>query len=420
MVNTFIHPNWDVVLLDYPIALLTSGVVIELINLIRPRERFRSAGRWMILLGALLSFVTLSLGIYAYRDVVSTVPTEPNYKWSQVVERSPWNDQQWRLMTRHIWLNSIAVAIFLVVVALWLSGNDEWRKKFYALLLIALLVGVGLMTAGAWHGGEAVFRYGTAVNFDVLKSSQAVAEKTSETGRPLEPVVERLRGTAVTEQTKGINYYIPPLQLHIELAGFVIAVIIVALGISLRRMERAMNLAGSTGNPVSPGTSTGSVTSNPAAPGTIPTPEPTVPVSPSLLWLVALLIGLGTAVVGAWTVLGSFTATTLKADWEILGRSDYRRLLMHVITGVSIIVLVIALAIITKYFRRQYRLISIMIILVMVISALQMWSGVLMLYDSPSGPLLRFSVAEAKAETQTRQKSPPTPPATNPSTSPGQ
>jgi len=94
--------------------------------------------------------------------------------------------------------------------------------------------------------------------------------------------------------------------------------------------------------------------------------------------------------------------------------------LMHVITGVSIIVLVIALAIITKYFRRQYRLISIMIILVMVISALQMWSGVLMLYDSPSGPLLRFSVAEAKAETQTRQKSPPTPPATNPSTSPGQ
>ncbi len=402
MTDTFIHPNWHVILIHYPIGFLTTGVIFELISLIWYRERFRAAGRWMILIGALSSVVTLTSGIYAFRDVVSTVPAEPDYKWHYVVDHTVLSSQQWTLMSRHIWYTSFAVFCFLLVIALWLSGREERRRRFYVPLLILLLIGVGLMAVGGWYGGESVFRYGTAVNYNVIR-----------TEKPVEYVS--------TEIPSGVAYYIPPLQLHIVMAGAVIALMVAASGLYLRRWERATDMqearSGSTGTNPPFGPGTGSITEATTGRPTIPVPEPSTAVSPAMLWLVGVLAALGTAVAGVWAVVGKFSSAALSNNWNTLDQPEHRRLLMHVITGGLLILLAITLSIVTKFFRSQYKLASILIIIVMVVAALQVYSGILILYDSPEGSMIRFS-AKSEGAQILRHAEPPAPPAR--STAPAQ
>ena len=52
MPNELIHPNWHVVLVHYLIALLTLGLAIELLSFLYRRSTLRTAGRWMLLIGA--------------------------------------------------------------------------------------------------------------------------------------------------------------------------------------------------------------------------------------------------------------------------------------------------------------------------------------------------------------------------------
>src|SRR4051794_26030864 len=164
MSGEFITPNWHVLLIHYPIALLTLGVLLELGTLCCPRSAARSAGRWMILLGALSAIPTGVLGIYALRDAAVPGPGDPEpMPWRQVVDRSPLSAAQWEFLSRHAWLNGLAVAAFLLAVLAWLVSAPAWREKLYWPLLGLLLVGLALLPAGAWHGGEAVYRYGTAV-----------------------------------------------------------------------------------------------------------------------------------------------------------------------------------------------------------------------------------------------------------------
>ena len=52
MRETFIHPNFHVILIHYPLGLLTLGVLIETLCAVWRHPSLRSAGRWMLLLGA--------------------------------------------------------------------------------------------------------------------------------------------------------------------------------------------------------------------------------------------------------------------------------------------------------------------------------------------------------------------------------
>src|SRR5678815_5910799 len=99
----FINPNWHVILIHYPIGLLTIGLVVEIISCFKPKGGFRAAGRWMIAIGAVLAVPTLTSGLYAFRDTVSNDPIMLEQNWHEVAADSPWNDTQWEFMSRHIW-----------------------------------------------------------------------------------------------------------------------------------------------------------------------------------------------------------------------------------------------------------------------------------------------------------------------------
>src|SRR4051812_46834880 len=190
----FINPNWHVILIHYPIALLTIGLIVEIISVFKPKGGFRAAGRWMIAIGAVLALPTLTSGLYAFRDTVSNDPIMMGEHWHDLAHDSPWKPQQWEFMSRHIWYMAIATALALVILFLWLSNPDHIRRKLYWILLPALVAACGLIAMGAWHSGEAVYRYGTAV--------QAV--------NPNPPSADFKRDQ---------DYYAHPLQVHVVLAG---------------------------------------------------------------------------------------------------------------------------------------------------------------------------------------------------------
>ncbi len=221
MSNQFITPNWHPLLLHYPIALLILGVLIEIFTSGCTRSGLRVAGRWMMLLGAMLAVPTITAGIYAFRGVVVPGNIDIDQQWHQVVQQSAWSQQHWTIMANHIRLNTFAVVLFLAAMVFGLAGSDAWRRSARLPLLLVMLVGVGLMGAGAWYGGELVYRLGTGV---------ATA--------PTSPAGETVRHS--------IRYYIPPLQLHMVLAGFVGALVVVAFALTIRRWQLDALAAGSS------------------------------------------------------------------------------------------------------------------------------------------------------------------------------
>lgn len=382
MTNEFISPNWHVVLLHSPLGLLTVGVLIEIISCVCPKGGFRAAGRWMMLLGALLAIPTATLGIYAFRDVVTPAPVTVGPHWQQIVQQSKWSDVQWEFMEDHIWMNSVAVVLVLVAVVFYLGGSDRWRRSARLPLLLVMLAGVGFLAAGAWHGGELVYRYGTAVG-----TTDALA---------------------APEAARTVQYYAPPLQLHLAVAGFTAAFIVGAFGLMIRRgqldsaalvpLARERPLVapaiGPAGEPVSQAERVELRSAGPYGEERVAPPPP---VYPGWFWLGAALVGLGTAVAGYWSLAGYFTREAFEDNLHELGEADHRRLLVHVIFGVSLIVLSLILAGLVRFARRWRVLAGILGSLVLLLLAGQVWLGILMTYDGYSGPLVSFASEGAAA-----------------------
>jgi len=379
MVEKFINPNWHVIFIHYPLGLLIVGLVIELLSLHWQRERFRAAGRWMIAIGGLMSVVAALAGIYAFRNVVISGPTNPDFKWTALAAMNHWNAMQWKYLTAHIWFNSFSVLIFIAVVALWLSRGDEWRAKFHWLMLLLLIIGTGLVMTGAWYGGEMVYRYGTAVRYHEPTQTQPAVNVGPEAR---EDPAKGGKAEEEEEGGEGLAWVVPPLQLHVVIAGVTAALGIVALGLTFHGWSRSL---------VSPDTTVART----APPGATPLPEITR-LPAARFWIAALVTGAITAVAGVWSVLGVFSVAGLKEDWKMLIASDHRRLLVHVIAGVCLIVLTIILAIVNRLTQGRHRLKAVFVGLFLVAVFIQVWLGTLMLFDSHEGPLTGFSAKAAE------------------------
>jgi uncharacterized membrane protein len=396
MVNQFITPNWHPMFLHYPIALLMLGVLIEIFTFAVPRGGLRAAGRWMMLLGSLLAIPTVVLGIYAFRSVVVPGDLEPGLRWQQVVQASPWSAEQWDFAKNHIWFNSFAVVLFVVATVFWLAGSDNWRRSARLPLLLVMLVGVGLMSVGGWYGGELVYRFGTGV-----------------VAAPTPPAGETLK--------HDVAYYIPPLQLHLALAGFVGAIVIAAFGLMIRRWQLdSMSLVPLSREPypVTPGVPSEGEPIGPAERAELRSDLPhgrgrpvvaPAKVYPGWFWLTAFVLAIGTALAGAWSVLGVFTREALEHNWEELQEADHRRLAVHVIFGVSIIVLSLVLAGLVRFARRWKVLAGILGSLALLLIGGQIWLGTLMLYDAHSGPPLGFAEVSLPAAPPTQPQGEPRP-----------
>jgi hypothetical protein len=115
------------------------------------------------------------------------------------------------------------------------------------------------------------------------------------------------------------------------------------------------------------------VVTTPAAPLAL------VPTQTSRYWLLAALFGVMTFVTGLWLInVWSWP------DLQKMLRGENRNM-YHSILGTSIIVLTVVLAVITRIARRGKAVISAFSILLFLVVALQIWVGILLMFDGPKG-----------------------------------
>ena len=83
---------------------------------------------------------------------------------------------------------------------------------------------------------------------------------------------------------------------------------------------------------------------------------------------------------------------SIKGDLVEHGRDGW-----HLILGLAIVVLPLILALVTRWTPRNRIIVGALAILLGVAIAGQLWLGVLLMYDTPDGPLTHFNRAESPA-----------------------
>jgi len=449
----FVNPNLHVALVHYPLALLISGTLIELFSFLWRRHGFRAAGRWMILLGAFSGIPTALSGVYALSDVarMGLDPSTAGGTWKEVAAASSLSAAQWQMLRKHLLYQLWAVIVSVTAVVVWIACSDRWRERLHLPLLVLLLVGVVLTSAGAWHGGEAVYRYGTGVlgqaqaptaplappmqdQIQPPAQTQPVESPQPPTPEPAAPdaapataptttasasvAVESVNiwtaqasadvtgeGAAARAQRRlaeQVEYYLPPLQIHMVLAGTAIAIALASLGLSIRKITQGPPvtqvdaIAAALGPPP---TLIGGDTPDTLVESAPPPPDPAdrnlLPVPAARFWVLTALLGLLAAAAGAWALASAADNWSFAVLWkEIIlanARAGERRQMAHVISGLVIVLEPLLLAMQTRWAPRQKWLLTVLALLLLGAVGFQIWLGTLLLFDTPQGRLTSFN-----------------------------
>ena len=396
----FVNPNYHVILIHYPLGVFVLGVIMELLGMVFwRRSSARIAARWMILIGALLSLPAATSGIYALLDVGKQMGTA---KAALYAER-------YAYLKRHVWVMGIATIIAVFSSVVWLAANNRWRKTLWPPCFIGVLIAWGLMTYGAWFGGETIYRQGTAVA--LIRYKTTTEDETTIAKPALKPVKEPELSYEPDERYHTIvNYFVAgELQTHIIVSGFAFAAVMGALGLSLRRMTtlraaEAADLAAieqqeeGTVAVVQKRRVTDDVTVvrslNPDA--VVDPQESRLPVI--RFWLLALLVVLATAVLGYWQMSNKsfFEPSGWRAFVNDIKPHDQRHF-VHLILGLSLAVIALLFMIAAVAMPRRPLVLLVLSALAVLVIAAQVWVGVLLTFDD-EGPLTHFNKAEEQTD----------------------
>ena len=403
--DKFILPNFHVILVHFPLGLLLIGVAIELFSFPWRHSAFRQAGRWMILLGALLAVPAATSGLYALRDVAGH--GDDLDSWLEFKAASNFTARDWQFVQYHIVLNAVATGLALFAAITWLSASDAWRRVLRIPALLMLLVAVGLMVGGAWHGGEMVYRLGFGVQgkLNVLPDS------------PTKPQ---------TLQDK-IEFYAPEGEVHLLMAGLVIALSAAALGLSIRRAVTADTIIVQRLRRDAPTAPERQDIAKPISLlQALHDPGDEIPVGPRIpaarFWLLAALLALATIASGVWLGDSEYFApwpqiiNFAHVEQVIKNIPDYLqgREGLHIVFGDLILLLMILLAILTRFAPRSRIMLSGLALLLVLAIAAQVWLGVLLTFDGGKGPKTHFK-SESDIKWLEQQSAPPASvPATQP------
>ncbi len=141
-------PNPHPFLVHFPIAVLVAAVAADLLSLRRPAHRAtRDTATWLFCAGALTAMAAYFSGLSAAAAI--RVPPEAGLA---VTTHFGWAD-------RTTWF-------FVFFASLRLAMSYIWRTTARWVIAVSCLlsvIGLGLLTATALHGGRLVFRYGVGV-----------------------------------------------------------------------------------------------------------------------------------------------------------------------------------------------------------------------------------------------------------------
>jgi uncharacterized membrane protein len=427
-VREYITPNWHAIIVHAPLGLLGVGIIMELLGLLLwRRSTARVAARWMIAIGAVTAIPALTTGIYAYYDAVNPVTSSRNQEsvsfdtaWWKLRDNAPENvfaepkvkgDQSAaELLRHHIWRNSIATGVMILVVMVWIATSDRWRKTLYPLLLILLVGAQGLMILGTHEGGLAVYKHGVA--------QEPANAADDSAGNPSREEV--------------IMAYVPPGQLHVTMAGWLLALALVAMAMSLRGTwhgrngadeEQAWYGSGEGAEVAAAGVSPDvpamgqfqvspdvlghvSTTTGAATPGSSSSaaaaPAANLRVPASRFWLLAFLCA-AIAIASGWWIMG-FWANAHKGEFltgqfmRTGAQKATERQQLHAWFGAAIVLFTLLLALVTLVARRARWVISAIALMLLLAIAAELWLGILLMFDGHSGDYKGFKVKKSKSE----------------------
>lgn len=362
-----IDPNWHVALVHFPVALLAVGLLMELFGLLGRSPGVRLAGRWMLLLGAVSGAAAAVSGLYALQDVMRAGRLTPLAEWDGLPEEA------WTLLRNHAVLQGVATVGALAVVGVYLALGDTLRRALYLPLLLAMVGVVALTLAGSHVAGRAAYEHAVG--------TQATLKRPAATLPPLGEVGVRGVAAAVA----------PPLELHGVLAGLALATGVLALACAWRNASAGESVAPADGErQIFPGTGRGDA----------PRHSGRLPAKRALLATTALAVAAATA--GWWHLAQQVDSVKLAELWEVAvpfplqdafseaNREELRRP-VHLLLGTVVAGVPVLLAGWT-FLRPRGRVVLLGLgTLWLLAAALQVWMGILLLWDLPVGPLTGFN-----------------------------
>ncbi|MBI3812008.1 MAG: DUF2231 domain-containing protein [Nitrospirae bacterium] len=140
MIEHPLHP----MVVHFPIALLSTAVIFEILGFLKQRESFRQFGFWLLAIGLTAGIVAAGFGFWG----------EGAAKAGGVPEAA---------IDRH---ESFAIATLitfglLLIYRRW--ARDRWTPGLRAIYISAALAGFVLLGTTGFFGGELVFQYGAGV-----------------------------------------------------------------------------------------------------------------------------------------------------------------------------------------------------------------------------------------------------------------
>lgn len=367
----FINPNYHVILIHYPLALLGLGLLIELFGFLWPTGSIRSAGRWMLLLGALSTIPAVTSGIFAKYDGIQRLAADQD-TWQTIKTSARLSALQWKFLNQHVLFASIGSALATLVAIIWLSSSAPWPSRLHPLGLLLFLVSMGLMTFGAHKSGEMVYttQFGT-IDQGQLEKLQTDWNTQTQQAAPKEKFERRL------------DYYVDPLQAHVIGAGVVFALSAAGLGLSLKRAAQLRK--------VPPLVDEADAKLEGTPPSKLPVPQ---------FWISTAVLAFFTLVAGwyvwahdfqmpLWHVRGVF----LTQIWQpyVKDATNNSRLPAHLILGTGIVLVSLLLVPVARWSGRSKGPILLFGLLMIAMAAAQIWIGILLMYDNDSGPLTQFN-----------------------------
>lgn len=374
-----ISPNIHVIMVHFPLGIFVFGLFLEVFGFLWRRSSARIAARWMILFGALMSVPAAFSGIDALKDVYDHSAEDIS-------------EQARTLLQSHLLWASLGAGLAAVTVVFAMGLSDLWRKRLYLPLLVLLIAGALMMGFGSHFGGEGVY---------------------------LESVAVKLGG----KKAKGFEWYAPARSTHILMSGFAVAIGLGSLGASLRvlstyRVKRDDIEAERDLEALESGQAT--IYTPPAPPRRVTddvsvarTLNADVVIEPrrvpaSRFWVLTSVVSLIAFGLGVWLMMQEANfldehkptpAAITNALWETATATNHEegkgvmqnRRLVHIVFGATLVVLPLILAAGVRWMAGSKFVVAFLCLLIVVVVAAQIWTGVLLTHDQPAGPLLHFA-----------------------------
>jgi uncharacterized membrane protein len=153
--DTLLHP----MLVHFPIALLITSVLFDVLGAWLTRESLREGALWLLVLGVLTG-----LAAFASGDVAAEAAEKAGVAES--------------LIETHEHLAGATVGVFGALLVWRLLLRNRFSPRTRVAYLMVAIVGLGLLSATGHYGGSLVYEHGAGVNAAAARTAH-LAETVS-------------------------------------------------------------------------------------------------------------------------------------------------------------------------------------------------------------------------------------------------